>query len=54
MSFKGDVVPVVVTFTPAIVSIVGIKSVDIIVTDSVIIPEVNTVSYQENQFNINR
>lgn len=54
VSIKGDVVPGVVTFTPVIVSIVDIESVDIIVADSVIIPEVNILSYQENQFNMNR
>lgn len=54
VSIKGEILPGVVTIAPVIVSIVGIKSVDIIMTDSVIIPEVNTVSYQENQFNMNR
>lgn len=56
VSFKGDVVPLVVTFTTVIVSIDVIPSVDIIGTDtdSVITPEVNSVAYQENQFYMNR
>lgn len=54
VSNKGDMVPRVVTFIPVIVPVFGIESVNIIATDSVIVPEVNIGSYQEKQLNMNR